>query len=333
MDLDSFVAMHRPVWDRLDELTRRRGLTGAEVDELVDLYQRSATHLSQVRSASPDAQLLARLTQTVARARSTVTAAHTPVWRDLARLATVSFPAAVYRARWWWLSAGAGFVTFAVIVGAWVAANADVQAALLPAGAARQLVEQDFADYYTASPASSFAAQVWTNNVWAAAAALIFGAAAILPAIWVLAQNALNVAVIGGIMIAYGRGDVFFGLLTPHGLLELTAVFVAAGVGMRVGWSLIDPGPRPRAVAWASEGRAAITVALGLIVVLAVSGVVEAFVTPSGLPTLIRIAIGVVVWVAFLAYVFILGRRAVEAGETGDVSGSAAQTELTPYAG
>ena len=41
--------------------------------------------------------------------------------------------------------------------------------------------------------------------------------------------------------------------------------------------------------------RSAVAVALGLVVVLAVSGVVEAFVTPSALPTWARIGIGVLV--------------------------------------
>ena len=51
MDVDAFVVAHRPTWDRLEQLIkRRRKLTGAEVDELVDLYQRVSTHLSMVRS-------------------------------------------------------------------------------------------------------------------------------------------------------------------------------------------------------------------------------------------------------------------------------------------
>jgi hypothetical protein len=55
---------------------------------------------------------------------------------------------------------------------------------------------------------------------------------------------------------------------------------------------------------------------------LFVSGVVEAFVTPSGLPTWARVGIGAALWLAFLAYVVVLGGRAVRAGETGDVGGS-----------
>ena len=53
VDVDAFVLAHRPTWDRLEALVkRRRRLTGAEVDELVDLYQRVSTHLSMVRTAS-----------------------------------------------------------------------------------------------------------------------------------------------------------------------------------------------------------------------------------------------------------------------------------------
>ena len=46
---------------------------------------------------------------------------------------------------------------------------------------------------------------------------------------------------------------------------------------------------------------------------------IEAFVTPSGLPTWARIGIGALAEIAFLTYVFVLGRRAALAGSTGDV--------------
>ena len=81
----------------------------------------------------------------------------------------------------------------------------------------------------------------------------------------------------------------------------------------------MDPGRRSRSRALAEEGRALLSGALGLALVLLVSGIVEAFVTPSPLPTWARLAIGVLVEVLFLAYVFVLGGRAVRAGVTGDL--------------
>src|ERR1700755_2210436 len=93
VDVDAFVLAHRPTWDRLEVLVkRRRQLTGAEADELVDLYQRVSTHLSMVRSASTDSLLIGRLSGLVAQARSAVTGAHAPLWREFVRFWTVSFP-------------------------------------------------------------------------------------------------------------------------------------------------------------------------------------------------------------------------------------------------
>ncbi|HEV7208303.1 MAG TPA: stage II sporulation protein M, partial [Mycobacteriales bacterium] len=141
-----------------------------------------------------------------------------------------------------------------------------------------------------------------------------------LPVILLLLNNILNVALIGGLMWAHGRADLFFGLILPHGMLELTAVFVAAGVGLRIFWSWIEPGPRRRLDAVAHAGRTAMSVALGLAAVLLVSGIIEAFVTPSPLPTWARVGIGFVAWSAFMAYVFTVGRWAARRGATGDVS-------------
>src|SRR5262249_17830004 len=156
-----------------------------------------------------------------------------------------------------------------------------VQAALLPPAQVSELVRHQFQNYYSQYAATSFAAQVWTHNVWVAAEALIFGIVLGLPTLWVLLSNAANVGVIGGLMIANGRGVLFFALILPHGILELSAVFLAAATGLRLGWTVIDPGPRPRGRALAEEGRASGTIALGLIVVVPTSGPVAAVVTPS----------------------------------------------------
>jgi hypothetical protein len=75
-----------------------------------------------------------------------------------------------------------------------------------------------------------------------------------------------------------------------------------------------------------------VTIAMGLIVVLLVSGVVEAFVTPSPLPTWARIAIGAAVWLVFIGYVWRYGKPAALAGETGDLSAELAG-DVRPVAG
>ncbi len=332
MDVDAYVAAHGREWQRLEALVGRRGrLSGDEVDELVSLYQRAATHLSVVRSASPDPALVGRLSTLVARARSSVTGSHAPAWKDVARFFTISFPAALYRSTRWWAPVGVAFCLVGLAVGVWVAGNPAVQATIATPEEIRQLVEHDFEDYYSSAPAQSFALQVATNNAWVCALCLVLGVF-LLPVVWILWQNALNVGISGGLMAANGRLDQFFGLILPHGMLELTCVFIAAGAGLRLGWSWIDPGPRSRSHALMEEGQAAGALAMGLACTLLLSGVIEAFVTPSGLPTWARIGIGLVAWGAFLAYIFVLGRRAAEAGDVGAIAGAGA-TDVAPTAG
>jgi uncharacterized membrane protein SpoIIM required for sporulation len=316
VDLDAFSAVHSAAWDRLAVLVKRRRLDGAEADELVRLYQEVATHLSTVRSAAPDPVLVTRLSDLLTRARTRISGAHDPAWSDVVRFATVSVPAALYRVRWWTLGVTVAFLLVSVVAGWHVATDAEALAAMGTPATQEQYVEEAFASYY--DPDVSFAAMVWTNNAWISALLVAFGVTGVLP-LYVLWQNAFSVGATGGMMAAHGELDLFLTLIAPHGQLELTSVFVAGAAGLKTFWTLVDPGPRRRGAALAQEGRALITCAVGLVGALALSGVVEGFVTGSGLPWWLKIATGTVALAAFWTYVLVLGRRAVAAGETGDL--------------
>jgi uncharacterized membrane protein SpoIIM required for sporulation len=318
VDLDAYVLAHLHEWQRLEELTGRRRLTGAESDELVEAYQRVATHLSVVRTSAPDAALIAYLSSLLARARTRSVGTRATTWRSVVAFFAERFPAALYRLRWWWLVTLAANVVVTGVMIWWLLDNPAVEQSMLSPAEVDRLVQHDFEDYYSEHAAGQFAARVWINNAWVAALCLALGVLG-APIVYLLFQNVANLAVIGSIMIRHDHAGHFFGLLLPHGLLELTAVFVAAGVGFRLFWSWVEPGDLTRAQSMAREGRTAGTVALGLVAVLLVSGVIEALVTPSPLPTWARLGIGVLAEAAFFAYVFVVGRRAVGRGHTGDV--------------
>ncbi|MDF1604802.1 stage II sporulation protein M [Nocardioides sp. YIM 152315] len=318
MDLDAYVAAHLAEWGRLEELTRRRRLSGAEADELVERYQRVATHLSVVRTSAPDATLVAYLSSLLSRARNRASCARTTTWGGVRRFFVDRLPAALYRLRWWWIGTLVANVAATGVMIAWLLGHPDVEQGLLSQADVEQLVSHDFEDYYSEYAASHFAAQVWVNNAWVSALCIALGVLG-LPVVWLLFQNVANLAIIGSIMIRHDHGAHFWGLILPHGLLELTAVFVAGGVGLRLFWSWVEPGELTRTQSLAREGRTAGTVALGLVAVLLVSGVIEAFVTPSGLPTWARVGIGILAEAVFFAYVFVLGRQAFVRGHTGDL--------------
>jgi uncharacterized membrane protein SpoIIM required for sporulation len=318
MDLDAYVLAHHAEWSRLEELTKKRRLTGRESDELVERYQRVATHLSVIRTVAPDATVITYLSLLLSRARNRSGVGRVGTWQGVVRFVTRRFPAALYRLRWWWLGTAAGNIVATAVMMVWLLHHPDVEQSLLSPRQVDRLVHHQFAGYYSQYAASHFAFEVWTNNIWVAALCLALGVLG-LPVLFLLFQNAANLAVIGAIMTRHGYAAEFWGLILPHGILELTAVFVAAGVGLRLFWSWVEPGDLTRSQSFAHEGRTAGTVALGLAGVLAVSGLIEAFVTPSPLPTWARIGVGVLAEAAFLAYVFVLGREAAAHGATGDL--------------
>ena len=316
MDLDAFAAVRDKQWGRLDALARKRRLTGAESDELVRLYQAVATDLSTVRSTAPDPATVTQLSDLLGRARNAIAGAHEPAWRDVTKFIAVSLPAALYRIRWWTVGVSVASLVLAVIAGFWVATQPDALAAMGTPAERQQYVDQMFASYY--DPGAGFAAMVWTNNAWLAALTVASGITGVLP-VYLLVTNAISVGSTGGMMAHYGHLDMFLQLIAPHGLLELTSIFVAGAAGLRIFWAWVDPGPRPRSRALAEEGRALFTVAVGLVGTLAVSGMIEGFVTGSTLPWGVKVGIGVVALAAFWAYVLVLGRRATSEGQTGDL--------------
>jgi uncharacterized membrane protein SpoIIM required for sporulation len=319
VDLDAFVAEHGGEWRRLEQLSRRRRLSVAEVDEMMALYQRTGTHLSVVRSRAPDPALVARLSRIVLAARAAITGGPAFSWRVVGRFFTATFPLVVFQAWRWWCTVASVFTLLCLALMQYTAHRPDLQDALLGSGTVDQLVNHDFASYYSDNPAQDFALRVWTNNALVTGQCLASGIL-ILPVLYLLANNLLHIAVVGGAMIGNGHGAEFFGLILPHGLLELTAVFIAAGVGLRIGWAWIAPGPaRSRARAVAETARSAMLAALGLAVVVGISGLIEAFVTPSPLPTVLRILVGVVAFAGFLSYVFVLGARAQREEVTTDL--------------
>ncbi|WP_062516034.1 stage II sporulation protein M [Demequina gelatinilytica] len=327
MDIDSFGAVREARWARLKQLSGARRLTGAEADELTRLYQATAGDLAAVRSAAPEPSVVSRLSVLLASARVWLTGAHTMSTGDAVRYLTVTLPAALYRVRWWSVGVTLAVVGLAFLSGWWTLNHPEALDLVGTPEARAALAEEQFASYYTEYDSTSFSALVWTNNAWLAAQCIAFGITGVFP-LYLLYNTVLQLGVAGAVMAEAGALDVFFQLIAPHGLLELSAVFVAAGTGLRLCWTMLVPGPRPRVRALAEEGRAAIAVTLGLVTALFASGLIEGYVTGSAMPWWLKVTIGVIAFAAFWLYIFVAGRAATLAGSRGDSDGDFATDQI-----
>jgi len=311
VDIDAFIATHRAGWDRLAALVAMaehgRPLSADEVDELVRGYERTSTHLSIARTRYGDHALTADLTRRVGRARALIYGTPMGTWRDAVRFLTHAFPGAVWDAR---RAIAVSFVLFmgpAVVLAVWLAASPRALDVAAPPALREAYVEEDFEEYYRSQPSAQFASFVTTNNIRVSLLAFAGGVLACVPTALVLISNGANGGAAAGLFAAAGQLPRFWGLILPHGLLELTAVFIAGGAGLRLGWTLIAPGDRPRSVALAAEGRRSVAIVVGLAAAFVVAGIVEGFVTGSPLPTWARVGIGVVVEALFVGYLLAYG--------------------------
>ena len=311
MDIDRFMADNSPGWARLGELTlRAKDLSGDEVRELSYLYQRAAGQLAYVQAHFTDPALRAALTSQVAGTASVLYGVRRRTWWAARRFFSVTFPLAVWEMRWFVLASGLALFLPAIALGTWIANSHAALSASAPAAVRQAYLSHDFASYYSSQPSADFASEVYTNNVLVAFEAFAGGITFGVLTLVALVSNGANLGFAAGLFYAAHHPGEFWGLVTPHGLLELTSVVLAGAAGLRIGWTLIDPGDRPRLSALAAEGQKAVVLVLGTVLTLVVSGLIEGFVTGSTLPTPARVGIGVTVEVIFLAWVVFAGRAA-----------------------
>ena len=318
MDLDAYAAAHGAEWDRLAQLARIRRPSGAESDELIERYQTGAAQLATIRTTIGGSAQGEHLSLALWRARLGFTGVRRNPLRALTVFAAVQLPAALYRIRW--VTLVVALVTVVVAAGyfVWLSSDPRAFAALGVPSDLERYAEEDFVGYYSEYSEAGFTAQVWSNNAWIAAQCVMFG----ILGLWVpyvVFQNAQGLGISASIMNHFDRLDQFFLYIAPHGQLELYAIFLAASAGLMIFWSWIAPGARTRAQALAQDGRAFFAIAVGMVVALLVSGIIEGFVTRQDWPWPIKIGIGTLALAAFVVYQWVWGRRAFRAGATGDL--------------
>ena len=83
-----------------------------------------------------------------------------------------------------------------------------------------------------------------------------------------------------------------FSFVSAHGALELPSIFIAGGAGLRLGTGLLFPGMLARKDALALAAKDAIQLLAGVVPLLFVAGMLEAFLSPSGAPKGLKFAVG-----------------------------------------
>ena len=314
MDVDSFIRTHRADWERLDALSRRAGAElktdgGAHISEAITLYLKASTDLTEARARYTDPQLVGYLNELVARGRQAVYSARPTTTRGFLTLFGARYRAEIRRTIPF-IAVMAGLLLVVVLSSwAWIVWSPAARAGAIPPEAQDAIRQFSGGRAPDLGPAPALSSEILFNNVIVAFNAFALGITAGIGTLLVVMQNALLLGVLAGAYQVAGKGGAFWAVILPHGLLELTAICIAAGAGLRMGWSIIDPGDLRRGAALAAAARGAVIVVVGVIPAFVIAACIEGFITGTSLPDPLEIGIGVVATVAYVA--FLIGWRPV----------------------
>jgi uncharacterized membrane protein SpoIIM required for sporulation len=157
---------------------------------------------------------------------------------------------------------------------------------------------------------------IMTNNMSVGFMTFALGITAGLGTIYMMAYNGLLIGVIGMACFLSGMSVQLWSFVAPHGVLELPAIFIAGGAGLRIAQGLLFPGVLPRRDSLAQAGVEAVQLLLGTIPILIIAGVIEAFVSPTGLPVPLKFSMAGALFVLLGVYLFGMSRKPGPASHT-----------------
>lgn len=143
---------------------------------------------------------------------------------------------------------------------------------------------------------------IMTNNIAVSLAACASGMLAGIGPVYMMLFNGLLIGVVASACHRADMSVALWSFVTPHGVLELPAIFIAGGAGLLLGKAILFPGTMPRRDAIADAGSSAVRLLLGVVPILVIAGLIEGFVSPTATPVVAKFAIGGSLFVLFAFY-------------------------------
>ncbi len=314
-DPQRFVHTRAPLWQELSRKLQANGplwkLPPSEVSRAAALYRAVSTDLMRARALGCARDVIAYLDALTAEAHNALYAASRSDRRlRLVNLA-LDFPRAFRRAWPFMLASGLLF---------WVPFGLGWFGTLHFEGFAERVLSpstlESMADSYSKgfangrdsdSDAAMTGFYVY-NNVGIAfrcfATGILFG----LGSVVFIVYNGLNIGTVLGHVQNTGHAENILTFMCGHGPFELTAIVIAGGAGMRMGYALLGTSGRTRVASLRAVADDLISLILGAAVFLILAALIEAWWSPSSLPSPVKWGFSVVMSVLVAGFLLLFGR-------------------------
>ena len=303
-----WLETRRDYWKRLEELlddTARRGvrsLSRGELQELGLLYRQIGSDLATLRTDPASLGFAEDLQRLLARAHHTIysgdrqrpVAAVRAFFEAYPRLFRDNLAPCVLSLLIFVGSAAAG----ASLIGL----EPDFKTKVLSPQMLETIDRHEMWTHSIVGMKPIASSQIMTNNMSVALTTFAAGITAGAGTIYMIGFNGFLLGVIGMTCALGGMSVPLWSFVAPHGVLELPAIIIAGGAGLRLAQGVLFPGLLPRRQAVARAGGDAVKLVLGCMPVLVVAGIIEAFVSPTELAASLKFALAAALFVVLAVY-------------------------------
>jgi uncharacterized membrane protein SpoIIM required for sporulation len=316
MNAEQFYRSRLADWQQLTELLNKsqpmNQLSPAEVQQMGLLYRSATSDLALAQREFPGHQVTTFLNQLVARGHATIYQGEPLAMSRLKHYFLVGLPTTFRESLPFMMTAALLLIVPAVIAGFLTNWQPDASTWLLPANVQelRPLIEDQ--ELWTNIPVEErpyVSAFLMTNNIRVSFMAFGGGITAGLFSLYILIFNGLLLGGITGLTAHYDVGFELWTFVIGHGVIELSAIFIAGGSGLMLGWAIIQPGLLKRGDALMLAGRKAVKLIIGCIPILIVAGLIEGFISPNeNIPWPVKWGVGIVTGILLYSYLLLAGR-------------------------
>jgi uncharacterized membrane protein SpoIIM required for sporulation len=310
-----WIEQRKSSWSRLDTLTHQvessgiGSLSGGELREFGLLYRQAAADLSAVRSDRASATLEEYLNQLLSRAHNRIYSGRKAGFSSLLRFFTTEYPRVFRRLFPYVLTSFLIFLAGMALGTVLALSRPEFMRLFLGPAMIETIDKHEMWTHSLLSVKPQASSAIMTNNISVSFLTFAGGIIGGLGTIYLMFNNGLVMGVIGTACARAHMALELFSFVAAHGALELPSIFIAGGAGLRLGAALLFPGMLKRRDSLARGAKDAIRLVAGVVPLLVVAGVLEAFLSPSGAPKGLKFAIGAVLLTGLGFWLFEGGRR------------------------
>lgn len=306
MKEEQFIKLNSDTWRELEILStiiNKSGLKilpSKEVKNFLRIFRQSSHHLAYARTHYPSSSVVSYLNSLINKCHSHVYAVKNISPGILLKYIARDFPRLLKEYRWFIICSFSFFAVGVLLSMLLVVVNVDNASMFLPENLISTIKSGKSGGGQWNYPLMS--SYIMVNNISVSLKAFVMGITLGIGTIYVLFFNGALLGALTALVYTYGNPMNYWSLILPHGIIELTAIFISGAAGLIIAKSILLPGKHSRRHSLIKGAKESISLIIGIIFMLVIAGIIEGFFTPLNISEISKLIFAAISGVILILY-------------------------------